>query len=390
MKEDENFYSKTYSEKRGVCVTVIILGIMIGIFAIAYITFGNESKVESEAVKISAEMVTVIFRHGEVAPLLTFQNDPYKNGTYWPFGRGELTKKGRQNMFALGKFLRDRYTGFLPDIYYPSDVRAVSSDTNRCFMSAATMLAGLYPPHKFQVWNPYILWQPIPIKQIPTNSDNMLDIVETCPRLTEELKFWESDIAKNETLQAMLGFLSEQSGSVFTNVTFLREFNDLFSVQISSGYELPEFADSVFLEKLYNYTMETSRIYTMVPTLIRLGTGTLLKDILQHMKFKSDPNNTVPKLFSYAVNDLTIVKLMHVLNANFRDAKLPGFGASIIIELHYVSEVYIVEIFYMKHHNSKHVIPLNITGCNAPCPLEQFIDLTDDYIPQNWQKECQL
>lgn len=60
MKEDENFYSKTYSEKRGVCVTVIILGIMIGIFAIAYITFGNESKVESEAVKISAEMVTVV------------------------------------------------------------------------------------------------------------------------------------------------------------------------------------------------------------------------------------------------------------------------------------------------------------------------------------------
>lgn len=76
-------------------------------------------------------------------------------------------------MFALGKFLRDRYTGFLPDIYYPSDVRAVSSDTNRCFMSAATMLAGLYPPHKFQVWNPYILWQPIPIKQIPTNTDNV-------------------------------------------------------------------------------------------------------------------------------------------------------------------------------------------------------------------------
>lgn len=61
----------------------------------------------------------------------------------------------------------------------------------------------------------------------------MLDIVETCPRLTEELKFWESDIAKNETLQAMLGFLSEQSGSVFTNVTFLREFNDLFSVQVN-------------------------------------------------------------------------------------------------------------------------------------------------------------
>lgn len=49
-----------------------------------------------------------------------------------------------------------------------------------------------------------------------------------------------------------------------------------------------------------------------------------------------------------------------------------------------------LQIFYMKHHNSKHVIPLNITGCNAPCPLEQFIDLTEDYIPQNWQKECQL
>lgn len=76
-------------------------------------------------------------------------------------------------MHNLGKYFRERYSSFLPEIYYSADFKAISSNADTCLMSMAVLLAGLYPPHKFQIWNPHILWQPIPVKGISEEVDNV-------------------------------------------------------------------------------------------------------------------------------------------------------------------------------------------------------------------------
>ena len=46
---------------------------------------------------------------------------------------------------------------------------------DRDFMSAACLLAGLYPPAGYQLWNPVILWQPIPIWEDPFDVAEVLN-----------------------------------------------------------------------------------------------------------------------------------------------------------------------------------------------------------------------
>jgi hypothetical protein len=49
-----------------------------------------------------------------------------------------------------------------------------ASDVDRTLMSAEANLAGLYPPQDpVSVWNPSILWQPIPVHTQPSEYDNV-------------------------------------------------------------------------------------------------------------------------------------------------------------------------------------------------------------------------
>lgn len=89
-------------------------------------------------------------------------------------------QKGKQSMYNLGKYLRERYGGFLPELYFSSDVQVISSNSDTCLTSAAVLLAGLYPPHKYQIWNPHILWQPIPVKGISSEVDKVSSMYSVC------------------------------------------------------------------------------------------------------------------------------------------------------------------------------------------------------------------
>lgn len=66
-------------------------------------------------------------------------------------------------MYKIGQILRTRYDGFLGQHYVCTEFMAQSTMVERTYMSAATLLAGLYPPKSYQMWSPTIDWQPIPI-----------------------------------------------------------------------------------------------------------------------------------------------------------------------------------------------------------------------------------
>ena len=76
-------------------------------------------------------------------------------------------------MYSLGLKLRQLYPDFIPEYYFPEDVKVLSSYADRCLMSAEALLAALFPPKGKQIWNENLLWQPIPVHYVPRSQDNV-------------------------------------------------------------------------------------------------------------------------------------------------------------------------------------------------------------------------
>lgn len=64
--KSRSMLSEVYTQKRGTCVTVVILGIIICIFAFAYITFGNEPISDAQRINHTLKFVSIV----SIAPAL--------------------------------------------------------------------------------------------------------------------------------------------------------------------------------------------------------------------------------------------------------------------------------------------------------------------------------
>jgi lysosomal acid phosphatase len=73
----------------------------------------------------------------------------------------------------LGQWLSKRYESLLSKKYSKRNIYVLSSDVDRCLMSAESNMAGVYPPEGDQQWNPDLKWQPVPIHTIPIRLDNV-------------------------------------------------------------------------------------------------------------------------------------------------------------------------------------------------------------------------
>lgn len=69
------------------------------------------------------------------------------------------------------------FTNSLP---FHSQFYIQSTDYDRTIMSAQSYLSGLFPPTSSQIWNPELLWQPIPV-HVVTKSTDRVSIVWMLP-----------------------------------------------------------------------------------------------------------------------------------------------------------------------------------------------------------------
>ena len=69
-------------------------------------------------------------------------DDPHQDGVCWPNGLGELTDRGRAKMLNFGRFLRQRYAGFLTD--HIGEVNLATSPKKRCQETGRLVVSGAY------------------------------------------------------------------------------------------------------------------------------------------------------------------------------------------------------------------------------------------------------
>ncbi|XP_025830640.1 venom acid phosphatase Acph-1-like [Agrilus planipennis] len=286
-------------------------------------------------------------------------------------------------MYTLGQQLRERYSDYLPEYYLPEEVLTYSSYSDRCLISAELLLAGLYPPVGQQIWNPDLLWQPIPVHYNPRNLDNIIAMKQPCKKYKEAFNEI-SAVRLNESIKKypdIYRYLTEHTGSEIKTIGDIEFLYSTLEIEDLNNLTLPNWTKRYYPEPMKTLTAESLALYSYTPLLKRLSGGVFLKNVTDNMLQKVE-NNTTNKLILFSGHDLTVVNVMRSLGLD--ELLKPEFAATIIFELHKEREV---KVLYKKNVNDD-FNEMSIPGCQSSCELSNLVKVLDPVLPKNWNEEC--
>ncbi|XP_031636090.1 testicular acid phosphatase homolog, partial [Contarinia nasturtii] len=264
----------------------------------------------------------------------TYENDPWQSELYWPEGLAQLTNIGRQQAHELGDYLRRRYSKLLANngSYHRNTIYVQSSDLDRTLMTAAHVLAGMFPPKDHQIWNESLLWQAIPIHTLPQDQDGIIATKRPCPKYAKAFDDYEesdeiqSIIKSNRTL---FDYLEKYVGQKVKTICKVKTIYQALWVESLKNFPLPDWTSKVFypdsdMNKLANFCF---KIKTNTNTLARLKSGFFLREMLD--RFTQKMNNSLTpnrNLWIYSGHDTTIASLLNALGL-FEKPHIPIYAS---------------------------------------------------------------
>ncbi|XP_071746219.1 prostatic acid phosphatase [Lepeophtheirus salmonis] len=338
------------------------------------------------------KFVNVLYRHGDRTPVNFYPNDPYKNLSNWPTGPGQLTPRGMKMQYELGQYLRKRYDGFLNATYSKEDIFIRSTDFDRTLMSALSNLAGLYPPEGSQIWNPNLLWQPIPVHTVPGIHDIILGSQFECPKfkLLRNITINKDPYFKalNEKYKLLYSYVTKHSGQLIDNIEYITYIHDTLFIEELYNKSLPEWTKKVYPEPLNKLSAISFVAETWTKELKRLKSGLFIARLLHN--FEKAMDSTSPDFIMYSAHDNTVSGLLNSLG--IFDIQIPPYASCVIMELHQSPNGSMLLRFQYRNDTTKPPYDLILPGCTLFCPLESFKELTSPIrlSVEEWKAECQI
>ncbi|GAB6025568.1 mitochondrial acyl carrier protein [Chamberlinius hualienensis] len=336
-------------------------------------------------------LVQMVHRHGDRSPDSPIPNDV--NNEYWltvTNGWGMLTNIGKQQLYQLGQYTRQRFPGYFNDSYLHKEILINCTDKDRTLMSAYCNLAGLYPPVGNQIWDSEIEWQPIPVHTRPIPDDHIVSPDSNCPKFDElfNLVKISPELQQINTDNAQLyEYVTNNTFYPVTDIFNLYDVTDALICDIHHNFSIPEWVGPVWDQMLYLYELSFYYEYSL-PQLSRLRAGPLLGHMIDNMKLARDNSLDGKKAFFFSSHDTMLTSFLSVLGMD--NLIPPPFASAIFVEFYHLDNGdYGVEVYY---RNDSRVDPYHMTiaGCSSPCPLDQLIELTKDQIPRDIVSECYL
>ncbi|XP_061442963.1 prostatic acid phosphatase-like isoform X2 [Rhineura floridana] len=342
------------------------------------------------------KFVLVIYRHGDRSPIEVYPTSLH-NESEWPQGFGQLTKIGMQQQYELGQYLKKRYSNFISTAYKREEILIQSTETDRTIMSAQANLAGLFPPSGDQIWNPKIIWQPIPVHVVPKADNPKLRFpMFNCPRykklLRETMRSNEFQ-AKIQPYKEFMKTIASYSGYDPRTLIYLDNFKmwhvqDTLFCESIHNYTLPVWATQDVRAKLAELTvLSLSSLFGIYKReeKARLQGGLLVKAILENLS-RAAKNSEKRKMLVYSAHDTTLGALQMALNVY--NERLPPYAACQIFELYQENNGEHTIEMYFRNHTVKDPCQLTLPGCSSACPLSKFAELVTPILVEDWANEC--
>ncbi|CAL1538268.1 unnamed protein product [Lymnaea stagnalis] len=337
------------------------------------------------------KLVSVLYRHGDRSPTTVYPLDNNQPANTWPDGLGWLTNLGKVQQYELGHYIKQRYDGFLNTSYYNhNEILIQSSSVERCLMSAYSHLAGLYTPQGSQIWNPDLLWQPIPVQTSQAGTDNKLALDAPCPRydqLTAEVLASPAIQKEEQENKAFYDMVENSTGIKRESIKDIWAVGDTLFCELSHNFTWNAWVTPEVWTKMNALRTLSFDLLTYNTEMTKLKGGPLLKEIIGNMLSATKTEVPNPKFYMYSAHDTTVASLLSAMHVF--DLHSPIYRALVMVELHKVQDDYIVKIFY-KNDTTREPYELNVPGCTNPCKLNDFILHTKDTVPLDWETECKI
>uniref|UniRef100_A0A914DPJ1 Lysosomal acid phosphatase n=1 Tax=Acrobeloides nanus TaxID=290746 RepID=A0A914DPJ1_9BILA len=342
-------------------------------------------------------LVHAIWRHGDRTPSVLIPTDVNNTEETWEIGLGELTKLGLQQEFRLGRFLRERYDGFLSKKYSPFEIYVRSSDYNRTLASAQANMAGLFSPTDEEIFMPDLKWRPIPVHTIPKYLDRLFYDKILCPNAEAELNRVYEEDAKVKQIERenanMLRYLGEKSGLGKIPIP-LKDMWNLFDPLNSiashpEDHDLPSWVNQTIKDEIWRlYDLCCTFLYS-TNILARLRAGPLFAEVLNRMKSKvQNTLDSREKFYAYSSHDTSVAGIL--AGFGIFPEIFPLYATLVLVEMHQKDSQNIVRIFYKNETDQPKMFEYEIPGCKTPCTLEKLEEVRKHVIPLNWESECGL
>lgn len=254
-------------------------------------------------------------------------------------------------------------------------------------------LAGFYPPKDQDIWNPDILWQPIPVHTTPAKMDKVLYAGKPCPRYDYlHKKYLETPEHRqlNKKYKKVFEYLTENSGKTVNSMKTVLQLYSCMNIERIHNKILPNWTVSVFPSPMDEISAISFQTATATREMARLQTGPLVREILDRFQNKST-NKLSPdrSIWVYSAHDTTVADLLNTLRL-YDPPFNPPFTALILMELRVRGGNPFVSIFYKNGITDQTGTQLEIPGCGLQCPLDKMFELYADIIPSHWDEECRL
>uniref|UniRef100_A0A8D8AXB9 Testicular acid phosphatase homolog n=2 Tax=Culex pipiens TaxID=7175 RepID=A0A8D8AXB9_CULPI len=341
----------------------------------------------------SLRMAIVLFRHGDRSPISTYQTDPYRNYP-WIGGFLALQPKGIAQMYDLGRSLRERYGFLLPEhgMYTRDSTLVLSSASERCVLTAQSLLAAFYEPPKDAIDIP-IRWQPVTVNVLKPEDDILLGQRRSCPRLNQirdelmvnpppEFEQW-----LREGL-VMKDYVSASIGLALPTMRHLFEICDALEVYHEHGFELPTWAGKIFPDQVSEFIRGYQLTFSGTEELKRIRGGAILKDLVA--KLRASQNGTLSQsLLFYSGHDVTQTNLFNAMGVEQLLKGRPGYGATTVFELHETlgSDMEVRMVHYA-NTDQREPVSVDIPNCGKPCSLVNFERSVSGMLLEDYDRQC--